>query len=764
MPIARTLLIVALIVWGGLAPGALADDTPAEAPRTFALLLNGGASPRVNYLSHLHHLQEMHAALIARGVPADRIVIFSSDGEGEGADLVQRVEDAPEGWWLLEGTELGRMFQPGLERVSTRWPEVTLKPATYGALRGWFRKSPLKAGDTLLIYVTDHGEGNAERPDNGRINLWHEDMSVAEFEALLAELPEGVQAVSVMSQCFSGSFAEAIYAPGQATPPGDTCGLYSTLKDRQAYGCYPGGRGADRVGHAFHFIDGLGRYGALSEAQAATLVADDRPDVPVASSTLYLDRLLQQAATAAAQPFEAYVDGLLQIAWRDRAPREAHIRRLDAIGEAYGTFSPRLLSELIAQTAGLEESAEAVRTYAQRWDEALDDLRHQILTRFLTAQPDWAARLKLEALKAEAPEAQAETLKKAAAALRRFAKAEPTTWARATAMREKADTAQAAWERLALREAIYARQRMQLIQVAGEVWLAQVGHEAEQAAFEALVACEAHVPGERPEAPTAARRPSPLPPFEEEVAVIKSVMPAWLGIQFRPLPADLANRWELKGGAVGVMTVFPGSPAERAGVRPGDVLLGPPGAPFTEPRQIREWAMLSPQATPLPMAALREREPLTLTFELGPYPVEWPELPGPPEVGEVAPEIKGLEVITGADEPELDVGPGEYLLFYWATWCGPCKRAVPSLLAWAEDTGVRVIAVTDEDKATVRGFLEKREAPFLPLIVSDPLRRSFLAYEVSGTPTFVWVKDGKVRFRQVGFGEQSGGLKFKSRR
>ena len=108
-------------------------------------------------------------------------------------------------------------------------------------------------------------------------------------------------------------------------------------------------------------------------------------------------------------------------------------------------------------------------------------------------------------------------------------------------------------------------------------------------------------------------------------------------------------------------------------------------------------------------------------------------------------------MIGGAEGPDLDGKP--HTLFFWATWCGPCKKAVPEVLALAASRGMRVLAISDEDEETVARFLADREEPFIPDVAVDPLRRSFVAYGVSGTPTLLLVDaEGVIRHRQVGYG------------
>ncbi|MDH3728639.1 MAG: TlpA family protein disulfide reductase, partial [Myxococcales bacterium] len=101
------------------------------------------------------------------------------------------------------------------------------------------------------------------------------------------------------------------------------------------------------------------------------------------------------------------------------------------------------------------------------------------------------------------------------------------------------------------------------------------------------------------------------------------------------------------------------------------------------------------------------------------------------------------------------------LLFFWATWCVPCKQAVPEVMAFAAARGIPVLAITDEDSAKVAGFLDKHQEEFFSLVATDRRRASFVAYGVSGTPTMVLVgKDDVVRQRQVGY-NLAEGLSFK---
>jgi thiol-disulfide isomerase/thioredoxin len=59
------------------------------------------------------------------------------------------------------------------------------------------------------------------------------------------------------------------------------------------------------------------------------------------------------------------------------------------------------------------------------------------------------------------------------------------------------------------------------------------------------------------------------------------------------------------------------------------------------------------------------------------------------------------------------------MLNFWATWCGPCLVEMPSMASLYEglgDKGLRVVAVSDEDAATVRYFVDQNPYPFTFLI------------------------------------------------
>lgn len=93
---------------------------------------------------------------------------------------------------------------------------------------------------------------------------------------------------------------------------------------------------------------------------------------------------------------------------------------------------------------------------------------------------------------------------------------------------------------------------------------------------------------------------------------------------------------------------------------------------------------------------------------------------------------------------------------FWASWCGPCKRAMPvlkDLHATYKDKGVVIIGVSlDESKADMDGYLAKNRMPFS--ILRDAKGKLAEKIGVEGIPaTIVIGADGKVIEAHEGFSD-----------
>ena len=102
-----------------------------------------------------------------------------------------------------------------------------------------------------------------------------------------------------------------------------------------------------------------------------------------------------------------------------------------------------------------------------------------------------------------------------------------------------------------------------------------------------------------------------------------------------------------------------------------------------------------------------------------------------------------------------DLSGNVVVVNFWATWCPPCRREMPSLERLKnkmEAEGVTVLAVNiGEDTDTVFSFLGTIEpSPTFPLLFDDDAA-SLDDWGVKGLPTtFVVSPDGSVAYRAVG--------------
>ncbi|MCB1150101.1 TlpA family protein disulfide reductase [bacterium] len=110
--------------------------------------------------------------------------------------------------------------------------------------------------------------------------------------------------------------------------------------------------------------------------------------------------------------------------------------------------------------------------------------------------------------------------------------------------------------------------------------------------------------------------------------------------------------------------------------------------------------------------------------------------------------------------PEQRIGLPEHAgevvyVDFWASWCPPCKEALPWLHALQKDLGEQgftLITVNmDRDRAAADAFLEKIGATDVTM-VHDPDGELATAFGLEALPTsFVYGRDGDLRFKHEGF-------------
>jgi thiol-disulfide isomerase/thioredoxin len=125
-------------------------------------------------------------------------------------------------------------------------------------------------------------------------------------------------------------------------------------------------------------------------------------------------------------------------------------------------------------------------------------------------------------------------------------------------------------------------------------------------------------------------------------------------------------------------------------------------------------------------------------------------VPGQP----IAPKFKLLNM--DGQEVNLEKLRGHVVLVnFWATWCPPCRREMPSLQRLWQKLGkseLQIVAVNvGEDADTVLGFMGTLDtSPTFP-IVFDKDSAVLRTWPVKGLPTtFVIDKKGHIIYRAIG--------------
>jgi len=144
----------------------------------------------------------------------------------------------------------------------------------------------------------------------------------------------------------------------------------------------------------------------------------------------------------------------------------------------------------------------------------------------------------------------------------------------------------------------------------------------------------------------------------------------------------------------------------------------------------------------------------------GAVPTESPSIESAPATTDAtatpgdAPSFGDLKTIEGRPI-SLQILRGKVVILdFWATWCGPCRMAIPILSDLQTQygaQGLQVVGISDETPSRVAPFAKQAGMNYAVVAGGDDSHLGMMAYGARSLPTLAVIdKRGKVRLLEPG--------------
>lgn len=221
-----------------------------------------------------------------------------------------------------------------------------------------------------------------------------------------------------------------------------------------------------------------------------------------------------------------------------------------------------------------------------------------------------------------------------------------------------------------------------------------------------------------------------------------SVRPGWLGVALD------RNQPAVPGAHIA--RPIPDAPAAAAGITRGDVIIAVNGEGVATAAELIDAVSTIPAGSAVSLT-LGGANPRTVDIVLIERPDDVSSL-GRRLIGAPLPAMQATSVTSGQSEAVAPDDGRVRLIEMWATWCGPCRTAAPTLAAFVEETpseSFELVTVSSEDRATVASYGERNPLPGRSLV--DPSETVEGDLWITSTPTYVLLnRSGEVIAYETG--------------
>lgn len=218
---------------------------------------------------------------------------------------------------------------------------------------------------------------------------------------------------------------------------------------------------------------------------------------------------------------------------------------------------------------------------------------------------------------------------------------------------------------------------------------------------------------------------------------------AWLGVELEAGPA----------GGVVAKHVVTNSPAGKAGIADGDMLVAVDGEPLDETRQLVVKVALAGPNNSIKLKVRHSGVEKEVSVVLVPHPGA-DQILRLDKVGTFAPGWKQMTAVSGSIPANLGKLRGKVVLLdFWASFCGPCKMIAPVLTQLQKTYGAQGLQVIGITADSVEVAAKASQAFGMKYAIgSDVSEETQAAYSVKALPTmFIVDKKGVIREVMIGF-------------